>query len=49
MCKPFRKPQIYYMTSIFLTWKQAILIPADRDERGERRRRGTLKAIAIRS
>lgn len=48
MCKPFRKPQIYYMTYIFLLWKQAILIPADRDESGERRR-GTLKATAIRS
>lgn len=49
MCKPFRRPQISYMTCIFLIWKEAILIAADRDESGEGRRRGTLKAIAIRS
>lgn len=48
MCKPFRKPRVFYMTYIFLIWKQAILIPADRDESGERSGRGTLKAIAIR-
>lgn len=47
MCKPFRKPQIFYMTCISLIWKQAILIPAGRDESEERR--ATLKAIAIRS
>lgn len=47
MCKPFRKAQIFYMTYIFLIWKQAILTAADRDENRERRRRGTLEVIAI--
>lgn len=49
MCKPFRKPQIFYMTCISLIWKQAILIPAGKDESEERRRGATLKTIAIRS